>query len=985
MPMCRFPPLREAAERKWLHALQGAIVFFVRCRIQGFGLLQDVQTGFRPGLNLVFAPNEAGKTTFQQFLTAMLFGQWRPDVRSQRRLESWVERYRPWQAPAYGGLLWCRLADGSEIEIRRTFGKDAGLLEVRSASGEDISGRYERQKNGEVLFAQPHLGLPKDLFDSVAVLRETGLGQLQGQASLRDRIANLAQTGVEELSVQQSLAWLSKLLEEIGSDRAPTRPYRLALDRVEVLRSESRELDARRSEYRNWLQARHDAASEVARLEAQLRFAAYTSALARSREAEQRVRALSDLEAEVDRLRNDIAINTVGEAFPVDRLDELNSRAGARDSVQKRLDEMRIRAGEAGALLEQAAAERRPVEDYEALATGGDAEAAIERYHAHLRYAVQRDSAHRQISRLMEQKEELTRELGTFPERISASEENWERAALEAGDSERSATRTIMELSERLGGLRSTLSEISRRASTSRNAGLVSTALAFIFLGLAVFSPGEEVVRWCVGGLALVAAAAAAWLLRRSAGIRTVAQPSEQEASRIQAEISRMKTAAASPQDELMNIVRDSGYVTLDEFLVAARRAGEIRAAVSELDRRVREAEEQRDAAQAQCTELIARVGETLGKVGLGCSPANLARQMDVFRGNLKRFRETDQKHAECRNAAATVERELRELSHEFGKIDSSIAGILRSAGVESVVAFRDACSRRQRELTLGEKLTSRSREQERLLEGRSLQDWREEATRRTVEAAACAPLSDRPAGEESNAETGTAPLLPYLPSVEEAMAEERRVGDGLAAAREQLVRLSERVANAFNGYREPAEIEEDLTVAQAELDGLARERAALEIALETLTSLAREQQESLAPQLNAAVEQRFLRLCDRRYEEVKIDADFAARARVAGSGELREAEALSRGTQDQLYFALRFGLLDLLSRADEPCPSLLDEPFAAYDHSRSEEAFQILAEEAERRQLILFTCREDIRDLALRNGAFQVELAAQSREWPCD
>ena len=129
-----------------------------------------------------------------------------------------------------------------------------------------------------------------------------------------------------------------------------------------------------------------------------------------------------------------------------------------------------------------------------------------------------------------------------------------------------------------------------------------------------------------------------------------------------------------------------------------------------------------------------------------------------------------------------------------------------------------------------------------------------------------------------------------------------------------------------------------------------------MEIALETIDKLCRQEQEVLAPQLNAAVEQRFLRLCAERYEEVKIDPDFQVWVREIDSGELRLAEHLSRGTQDQLYFSMRFGILDFVSDLEEPCPGFMDEPFAAYDQTRLHKAFEVLEEEAERRQVILFT-----------------------------
>ena len=84
----------------------------LRCHILGFGKLANLPLTFASGLNVVYAANEAGKSTLQRFLVALLYGQVRPEVKAQRRLESWVESYKPWRSPDYGGTLWCELAGG---------------------------------------------------------------------------------------------------------------------------------------------------------------------------------------------------------------------------------------------------------------------------------------------------------------------------------------------------------------------------------------------------------------------------------------------------------------------------------------------------------------------------------------------------------------------------------------------------------------------------------------------------------------------------------------------------------------------------------------------------------------------------------------------------------------------------------------------------------------------------------------------------------
>ena len=261
-----------------------------RCRILGFGKLSGLELCFHAGLNLVFAANEAGKSTLQQFLLGLLFGPLRDDVPHQRRLEAWVEKFTPWRNAEYGGILWCRLANGRDLEIHRAFGKEDSRAEIRTAGGEDITGSYEHRKNGDVVFAGAHLAMTKDLFESLAVVRENRASDFHGPETIRDRITNLAQTGDEGLSVARSLGQLEQALEELGSDRAPKRPFRLAQERVRAFQEERRMLQARWAEFHEWVQERNRLAQETEDLKRQALDAALQVAAARWKETSGRVR-----------------------------------------------------------------------------------------------------------------------------------------------------------------------------------------------------------------------------------------------------------------------------------------------------------------------------------------------------------------------------------------------------------------------------------------------------------------------------------------------------------------------------------------------------------------------------------------------------------------------------------------------------------------------------------------------------------------------
>ena len=55
--------------------------------------------------------------------------------------------------------------------------------------------------------------------------------------------------------------------------------------------------------------------------------------------------------------------------------------------------------------------------------------------------------------------------------------------------------------------------------------------------------------------------------------------------------------------------------------------------------------------------------------------------------------------------------------------------------------------------------------------------------------------------------------------------------------------------------------------------------------------------------------------------------------------GEVRRPEELSRGTAEQLYLALRFGLIEEFARHAEPLPVVMDDILVNFDEARTERA----------------------------------------------
>ena len=170
-----------------------------------FGKLDNETLELQPGLNILSAPNEWGKSTWCAFLTAMLYG---VDTRERTTKEqlAWKERYQPWSGKPMSGTIRV-LHQGRDITIqRRTRGRvpmgdflawetQTGLA-VRELTGENC---------GQVL-----LGVEKSVFLRTGFLRFSDL-PVTADENLRRRLNDLVTTGDESGSAEKLAGKLREL------------------------------------------------------------------------------------------------------------------------------------------------------------------------------------------------------------------------------------------------------------------------------------------------------------------------------------------------------------------------------------------------------------------------------------------------------------------------------------------------------------------------------------------------------------------------------------------------------------------------------------------------------------------------------------------------------------------------------------------------------------------------------------------------------
>ncbi len=214
-------------------------------RIDGFGRLTDRTVRFDPRFNVIYGPNEAGKSTLTSAILASLYG----CGRGER--DSW----RPWSGARYAAALKYVLSDGREFEVQRDFERDGKGVHVYDASGNDVSGECAVGRN--IVPGLTHLGVPLEVFLNASYVAQ---GEVEIDGSRAERISHaLAQAldgGPREDAALGALKRLDDALAtHVGSRRATVHaPMRrlteetLELEeRCEEVRRRLRELDELRA------------------------------------------------------------------------------------------------------------------------------------------------------------------------------------------------------------------------------------------------------------------------------------------------------------------------------------------------------------------------------------------------------------------------------------------------------------------------------------------------------------------------------------------------------------------------------------------------------------------------------------------------------------------------------------------------------------------------------------------------------------------
>jgi len=166
-----------------------------------FGCLKNAELLLEPGLNIIEAPNESGKSTWSAFLRSMLYGL---DTTRRSGLSD-KQRYMPWDGSTVEGQLQLTQGEKDITLYRRSqHGHMRDFAALYTGSGEPVRGL------GPTDAGQQLTGFSESVFERSAFVRQ-GAIPVDNSPELEKRLSALLTTGEEGSSFAEAeqclLAW----------------------------------------------------------------------------------------------------------------------------------------------------------------------------------------------------------------------------------------------------------------------------------------------------------------------------------------------------------------------------------------------------------------------------------------------------------------------------------------------------------------------------------------------------------------------------------------------------------------------------------------------------------------------------------------------------------------------------------------------------------------------------------------------------------
>ena len=904
---------------------------FESVKAYAFGPFKNESLELAPGMNVVYGPNEAGKSSWHAALYAGLCGMRRARGRGSKNDAGFAELHKPWDSNTswdVGAII--KLDDGRRVELRHDL---AGGVNS-SARDVDLAGR---DYSNEIVFegapdGARWLGLNRRTFVMTACIRQADiLGLLNSPSEIQDELQRAADTSDRDGTAAEALARLRDFrAESVGSTRAPTKPLKVTEERVRRAEGQLEQAQNEHEEFlTRWMSV--DELDQRARdAEKRLDVARAALAAAAASEAIVRLRRAREMHAHFPRgaprrpSQNDSLVQQVASAITT-----WNQRPSVPEPEGETILALEARLTETNLHL-AVNAERAAREVEERLGRARELNARFP--HGRPR----RPSEDDQLVR-----------------RIASALTAWESRP----DVHVPAGPTVAELKQGLASVGVQLGEeaVASRTHEARDAsaGLFATlfrAIRAVFVALFRLFGGGRHDPSMPREKRQALEERRAFIRERIAAREDTERQWKENMQQVRHAADAVQEAAvavgftgSSPDAAAVLILewqerRTEGLIEIDnqmkDWEALQQLLGE-----GTLDELAKKAAIARDEAASVAVHTDAEALATaLKKPGVAAlrEAQSEQRRMELLR-EIDERRRQESEHAEAIASVTAAGKAVAEAAR--------FAGIEGQNPDQQIASLRSWQDDRNAELEKADREVEKWEELQRILGQDSLEDLIREVERLRTEAR---ELSNN-VGVEDMAKLVNPPTDAEFRNAEREERESRTAFD----------RAQSQLETFALGLMDVAEAEEALAAAKAECARVRSLDHTLDLTIRFLQQAEERVHRTVAPVLAETVREWLPRVTGGRYTDCRIDPEKLAVEVATANGRWHRADVLSHGTAEQVYLLLRLALARHLT--SQSCPLILDDAVAASDSQRKHDLLETLLAVSESTQVVLFTHEDDV------------------------
>ncbi|MBP3390700.1 MAG: AAA family ATPase [Clostridia bacterium] len=188
---------------------------------------------------------------------------------------------------------------------------------------------------------------------------------------------------------------------------------------------------------------------------------------------------------------------------------------------------------------------------------------------------------------------------------------------------------------------------------------------------------------------------------------------------------------------------------------------------------------------------------------------------------------------------------------------------------------------------------------------------------------------------------------------------------DNTGTLRSQLTAINEQIKAATLGTEPVAVLERERDELKDKIKSYAEFTEVADLATASLDEAFRDLRKNYSEVLDQRTAEIFTKLSSDKYLSVSVSKSMEPAITTKEAFGTKEADYLSRGTEEQLYLALRLAIAELITNEGEKLPIFADDPFSFYDDERLLRAVAFLKDYARDKQIVMFTCHNFVKNVA--------------------